>query len=195
VHSTCGVYGVAVRCTTVVVFMAPVGHLPHTPSSSGARQPLPQLALCVLIVVTCLTVKVDRAERVRSVRSSGSVHVRCCVCGVSWSAPTHSEQFRCASVIVRAWLIVASQFVCYYLCGKWVPIFETRFTHLQKISGNKFKISCSKQKNRKTAIYSFILEDFGQLKPHLPLILFTIMFHVVFHTQFLKQDGSLFVLK
>jgi hypothetical protein len=50
------------RCTSVIVFLAPVGHLPHTPTSSGELQSLPQLALCVLSVVTCLTVKVECAQ-------------------------------------------------------------------------------------------------------------------------------------
>ena len=76
-HSTCGVYGVAAVCTSVVVFVASVGHLPHTPSRSGARQPLSELALCVLIVVTCLTVVVECAQHMRSVRSGSSVHVGC----------------------------------------------------------------------------------------------------------------------
>ena len=88
----CGVSGVS-------------GHLPHTPSSSGELHSLQELKLCVLIVVTCLAVVVECAQHMRSVRSSGSVHVRCCVCGVSWSAPTHSEQFRCASTIARACIV------------------------------------------------------------------------------------------
>ena len=59
--STCGVYGVAVRCTSVVVFVASVGQLPHTPSSSGELQPLSEPELCVLIVDTCLAVAVECA--------------------------------------------------------------------------------------------------------------------------------------
>ena len=35
----------------------------------------------------------------------GSVHVRCCVCGVSWSPPTHSDQFRLDSTIARACIV------------------------------------------------------------------------------------------
>jgi hypothetical protein len=43
-----------------------VRHIERTPSSSGAVQSLPELALCVFIVVTFLVVMVDRAELVEN---------------------------------------------------------------------------------------------------------------------------------
>ena len=90
---------VAVRCTSVVV--ASVGHLPHTPSSSGELQSFRELALCVLIVVLCLAVAVECADHVWS----GRVARARLMSGFSWSAPTHSEQFRCASTIARACIV------------------------------------------------------------------------------------------
>ena len=52
----------AVRCTFVVVFVASVGHLQPTQTSSGELQSFPELALCLLIVVECLAVVVVCAE-------------------------------------------------------------------------------------------------------------------------------------
>jgi len=53
---------VAVLCTFVVVFVASVGHIQPTPSRSGELQSLLELELCVLIVVSCLAVKVECAQ-------------------------------------------------------------------------------------------------------------------------------------
>jgi len=51
---------------------------------------------------------------VQSMRSGGSMPIECGVCGASWSHPTHSDQFRCASTIARACIVCVD---CGYMLG------------------------------------------------------------------------------
>ena len=89
------------------MFLVPVGHLPHIPASSGALQPLPELAWCVLIVVLCLAVVVECAKHMlvvllESVRCTSVVVF---VAPVDNNQPTHSDQFRFDSTIARTCIV------------------------------------------------------------------------------------------
>ena len=101
-QSTCRVCGLAVRCwCSVVVFWSQPTHSEQIRCASTIA------TACIMCVyrICMFSRVVECAQYMRSVRSSGSVHVRCGVSGTSWSPPTRSDQFRLDSTVARACIV------------------------------------------------------------------------------------------